>query len=166
VGEWQQQIAPIKTARDQNLMKSSKNPALVLPVILIIINLISCASEFGQVIISKPDEYRHTYEASEKFILNATARVFRDKSMGSSVKIDRENKRVETDYIIQGEWRTRSLAKVNKLNWKEREVVLSVITEKKTETGWEMRRLLDKEQYINLFDTIDLIIYEEMSKVE
>ena len=151
---------------DQNLMKSSKNLAFFLPVILIIINLISCAPEFGQVIIAKPDEYRHTYEAGEKFILKATARVFQDKSMGRNVKIDRENKRVETDYIIQGDWRTRSVAKVNKLNWKETEVVISVITEKKTETGWEMRRLLDKEQYINLFDTIDLIIYEEMSKIE
>ena len=150
----------------QNLMKSSKNLALFLPAILIIINLISCAPEFGQVIISKPDEYRHTYEASEKFILNAIARVFRDKSMGRNIKIDRENKRVESDFIIQGDWRTRSVAQVHKLSWKEREVVLSVITEKKTETGWEMRRLLDKEQYISLFDIIDLAIYEEMSKIE
>jgi hypothetical protein len=147
-------------------MKSSKKLTFFLPAILIFFNLISCATEFGQVMISKPDEYRHTYEAGEKFILKATARVFRDKSMGRNVKIDWENKRVDTDYIIQGDWRTRSIAKVNKLSWKDTEVVLSVITEKKTETGWSMRRLLDKEQYINLFDTIDLIIYEEMSKIE
>jgi hypothetical protein len=41
-----------------------------------------------------------------------------------------------------------------------------VITEKKTDNGWEMRRLLEKEQYASLFDTIELKIYEEMSKIE
>jgi hypothetical protein len=133
---------------------------------VIILNLISCGPKIGQVVISRPDEYRHTYEAREKVILNAIARVFKDKSMGSNVRIDPEKQQVETDYIIQGDWRTRSTAKIKKLNWKESEVVLCVITEKKTEAGWEMRRLLDKDQYINLFDMIDLMIYEEMSKTE
>jgi hypothetical protein len=133
---------------------------------VIILNLISCGPKIGQVVISRPDEYRHTYEAREKVILNAIARVFKDKSMGSNVRIDPEKQQVETDYIIQADWRTRSTAKIRKLNWKESEVVLCVITEKKTEAGWEMRRLLDKDQYINLFDMIDLMIYEEMSKTE
>ena len=152
---------------DQNMRISAKKLFFFLPVILIIIiNLISCGANFGQVIISKPDEYRHTYEASEKVILRATARVFKDKNMGRNVRIDREKNQVETDYFIQGDWRTKSAVKVKKLNWKEREVVLSVTTEKKTQTGWEMRRLLDEEQYVKLFDTIDLAIYEEMSKIE
>lgn len=158
---------PIRISADQNLTKSSKNLLLFLAVISgIIVNLVSCGAELGEIIISKPDEFRHIYEAREKFILQAIAKVFKDKKMGSNVRIDRENNCVETDYIIQGDWRTRGIAKVNKLNWKEREVVLSVITEKKTKTGWEMRRLLDTEQYINLFDKIDLMVYEEMSKVE
>jgi hypothetical protein len=55
---------------------------------------------------------------------------------------------------------------VRRINWKECEVVLSVITEKKTEKGWEMRRLLDKEQYEVFFSTIELKIYEEISKIE
>ena len=150
------------------MRKYSKNNFFFLPAIafIFIFHLISCGPEFGQVIISKPDEYRHTYEANEKIILRAVARVFKEKKMGSNIRIDRENNRVEADFIIQGDWRTKGEVKVKKLNWKEREVVLSVITEKKTETGWEMRRLLDKVQYINLFDTIDLAIYEEMSKVE
>ena len=109
---------------------------------VIILNLISCGPKIGQVVISRPDEYRHTYEAREKVILNAIARVFKDKSMGSNVRIDPEKQQVETDYIIQGDWRTRSTAKIRKLNWKESEVDLCVITEKKTEAGWEMRRLL------------------------
>jgi hypothetical protein len=157
----------IKIFIAQSMKKSSKNHFFFLPVIaIIILNLISCASEFGNVVISKPDEYRHTYEANEKIILKATARVFKDKSMGSNVRIDLINNRVETDYIIQDDWRTKCAVKVKKLNWKEREVVLSVTTEKKTQTGWEMRRLMDKDEYVKLFDTIDLAIYEEMAKIE
>lgn len=149
-----------------NPIKSCQKLFFFLPVISIIVVLISCGAEFGQVVISKPDEYRHTYEASEKVILKATARVLKDKSMGRNIRIDLKNNLVETDYIIQDDWRTKSTMKVRKLNWKEREAVLSVTTEKKTPSGWEMRRLLDEEQYVKLFDTIDLAIYEEMAKVE
>lgn len=152
---------------DRNPMKSAKKIFFFPPLIsIIIITLISCASEFGQVAISRPDEYRHIYEASERIILNATARVFKDKNMGTNVRIDRKNNQVDSDFVTEGNWRTKSAVKVRKLNWKEREVVLAVTTEKKTENGWEMRRLLEKEQYINLFDKIDLAIYEEMSKIE
>ena len=146
--------------------KSFPTRLFFLLVPILVINLVACAPKFGQVVITKPDEYRHVYEAKEKIILNATARVFQEKDMGTNVRIDREKERVETDYIIQGEWRTRSIAQVRKLNWRERELVLSVITEKKTETGWEMRRLLQKEQYMNLFDIIELAIYQEIAKME
>ena len=148
-------------------MKSVIVPLYILSLLsVVMVSLISCAPEIGQVVIVRPDEYRHTYEAREKIIIAAVARVFKEKSMGSNVRIDSEKQVVETDFIIQGDWRTRSRADIRKLNWKESEVVLSVMTEKKTAAGWEMRRLLDAEQYINLFDTIDLAIYEEMSKIE
>ncbi len=135
-------------------------------VIIFIISLISCSAEIGSVVITRPDEYRQTYEAKEAIVLKAIAGVFRDKKMGSNVIIDQEKQTVETDYIVEGDWRTKSRARVKKLNWKESEVVISVIAEKKTNTGWEMRRFLEKEQYIQLFDTIELRIYEEMSKIE
>jgi len=135
-------------------------------IVLTIINLLSCGSEIGQVIISKPDEYRQTFEANEKYVLKAIARVFKDKNMGANVTINKEKHTVETDFISQGDWRIKSSAYVKKLNWKESEVFLSIITEKKTEKGWEMRRLLDKEQYVSLFRLIELKIYEEMSKIE
>jgi len=150
-----------------NILKQSLKKLFFLPLVLIVvINIISCGADLGQVVISKPDEYRHTYEAKERVILNAIARVFRDKKMGSNIRIDREKNQIDTDYVIDGDWRTKSIVKVNKSNWKEREVIISIITEKKTQTGWEMRRLLDKEQYITLFDKIDLAIYEEMSNIE
>jgi hypothetical protein len=137
-----------------------------LVIISTIINLISCGPEIGQVVISRPDEYRHTFEAKEKFAIQAIAGVFRDKNMGINVTINKEKQTVETDFIIQGDWRTRSRAYVRKLNWKESEVFLLVITEKKTEKGWEMRRILNKEQYDDLFEIIELRIYEEMANIE
>lgn len=133
---------------------------------IIIINLISCGAELGQVIISQPDEYRHTYEAKETVILKAIARIFKEKAIGSNVIINQKESTVESDYVIQKEWRTKGSARVKRLNWKECEVMLTIITEKKTETGWEMRRLLDKEQYVIFFNVIDLKIYEEMSRIE
>ena len=129
-------------------------------------NLVSCGAELGSVVITRPDEYRQTYEAKETVVLKAIAGVFRDKKMGNNVTINQEKQTVETDYIVQGDWRTKSMARVRKLNWKESEVFLSVFTEKKTKTGWEMRRFLEKDQYVQLFDTIELRIYEEMAKIE
>lgn len=149
-----------------NLIKFSKKLSFFLSLISTFSILTACGAEFGHQIITKPDEFRHTYEANEKVILNATARILKDKKMGTNVKIDLEKNQVETDYIIQDDWRTKSLVKVKKLNWKEREVILSITTEKKTQTGWEMRRLLEAEQYVKLFDKIDLAIYEEMAKIE
>ena len=120
----------------------------------------------GRTIISKPDEYFHVYEAKETVILQAVANVFKEKHIGTNVTIDRKKLLVDSDYVESGDWRTKAIARVNRLNWKECEVYLSVITEKKTEKGWEMRRLLEKEQYDTFFSVIDLKIYEEMSKIE
>ncbi len=128
--------------------------------------LLACGAQIGQTVISQPDEYVYTYEAKEKFILRAIARVFKEKKMGTNIRIDEEKHSVESDYLILDDWRTKSVAKIKKLNWKENEVTISVTTEKKTASGWEMRRLLEKEQYAKVFDTIDLKIYEEMYKTE
>ena len=149
-----------------DLMKQKRYSFFPLATVIIVITIASCGPKIGQTVIAQPDQYRHIYEANEKVTLKAIAVVFKEKVMGSNVIIDQKNKKVETDYIIQGEWRTKSIATVKKLNWKETEVVLSVITEIKTENGWELRRLLEKDQYNSLFDVIELKIYEEMSKIE
>ena len=144
---------------------------LYLPIRLIIalvfvLNLVSCSAKMGRVVISKPDEYAHIYEAKEIVILKAIAGVFKEKKIGANVTIDQKNHRVDSDYVVSGDWRTKANARVQRLNWKECEVILAVTTEKKTETGWEIRRLLEKEQYYSFFSVIDLKIYEEMSKIE
>jgi hypothetical protein len=143
----------------------NKKYILLLSLILII-NLISCWGGLGRTVILKPDEYSHIYEAKEKVILRAVASVFKEKNIGTHVTIDEKNRLVSSDYQDSGDWRTKSTARVKRLNWKECEVFLSVTTEKKTAKGWEMRRLLQKEQYDTFFSVIDLKIYEEMSKIE
>jgi hypothetical protein len=120
--------------------------------------------EGGQV-ISKPDEFTRVYEASEDIILKALAQVFKEKGFGNAT-INSEKKQVESGYLIQDDWRSKSIARVKKINWKECEVALSVNTEKKTSSGWEMRRLLEKEQYDKLFLAIELQIYQEQYKLK
>ena len=134
--------------------------------LILIIHLISCATEFGTTIISKPDEQTYVYEAKEKIILKAIASVLKEKNIGNNVIIDEKNNRVDSDFVVSDDWRTKTTARVKRLNWKECEVGLIVTTEKKTKKGWEMRRLLGKEQYDSFFSVIDLKIYEEMSKIQ
>ena len=77
--------------------------------------------EGGQV-ISKPDEFTRVYEASEDIILKALAQVFKEKGFGNA-SINSEKKQVESDYLIQDDCRSKSIARVKKINWKECEVV-------------------------------------------
>lgn len=138
----------------------------VLFYIMLITVITSCGPHFGGVVISQPDQYTRVYEAKERVVLRTIARVLNEKKMGRNVTIDEKNHLVASDYVESDGWRTKTNAAVKQLNWKECEVVLAVITEKRTAEGWEMRRLLEKEQYDNLFSLIDLRIYEEMSRVE
>jgi hypothetical protein len=141
-------------------------PIRLMVALVIILNLVNCDTAIGQFVISKPDEYTHVYEAKETVILRAIAGVFKEKNIGSKVTIDQKNHQVDSDYVFSGDWRIKANARVRQLNWKECEVILAVTTEKKTETGWEIRRLLEKEQYYSFFSVIDLKIYEEMSRIE
>ncbi|MFZ3057399.1 MAG: hypothetical protein WA098_11645 [Smithella sp.] len=143
------------------------NKKLIFPFIFVILlNLFSCANQFGTTLISKPDEYTHVYEAKEKFVLRAIAVLLKEKNMGCNVSIDNQKHLVDSDYVISGDWRTKTRANVKQKNWKECEVIFVVTTERKTETGWEVRRLLQKEQYETIFRVIEMRIYEEMSIIE
>jgi hypothetical protein len=136
-------------------------------IVLGIMGLTSCAAvQMGRTVIAEPDEYSHIYEAKEKYILRAIARVFKERDVGKNVRIDEGKNTVETDFIEQAGWKMKSAARVKRLNWKECEVFLTVTTQKKTEKGWETRRLLEKEQYEKIFDAINMRLYEEMYKTE
>ena len=135
---------------------------LILTLIAVCNMVLSSCGEDGEP-IDKPDEFTHVYQANEKYILRAIYQIFKDKDLGKAT-VNEDKHEVTSDYIVQGEWRVRSLARIREVNRKEGEVTLSIITEKKTSTGWEMRRLLGKEQYERFFDAIDTQIYREMSK--
>jgi len=136
----------------------------ILPVIFVVSLFLTSCME-GEQVISKPDEFTRIYEAGENIVIQAIALTFKEKGFGNAT-INPDKNQVESEYIIQGEWRTKSTARVKKINWKECEVALSVNTEKKTKTGWEMRRLLEKRQYDKIFNAIELQIYEQLYKVK
>jgi hypothetical protein len=135
----------------------------ILPVICIITLLHASCMEEG-VVISKPDEFTHIFEASDTIVLKSIVLVYKEKGFGNAT-INPEKNQVESDYTIKDAWRSKTIARVKKINWKESEVTLSVITEKKTAKGWELRRLLEKSQYDSIFNAIDLQIYRELYKV-
>lgn len=144
-----------------------KTPKIIfLYYFFIVIFLFSCGFITETTVIDTPDEYRRTYEAKEEIVLRAIARVFQERQMGLNVTINRKDRTVATDYFTRDNWRTKSFARVKQIDWKETETVISIITEKKTKTGWQMVRLLKKEQYDNVFSEIELRIYEEMAKIE
>jgi len=157
---------PLKFIAVQRASCMVNKKFILLFSVIIIINLISCVPDMGGVVILKPDESSHVYEAKETVILKAVAHVFEEKNIGTHVRIDQTNLRVDSDYWESGDWRTKASARVKRLNWKDCEVTLAVTSKKKTKTGWEMRRLLQKQQYDTFFDVIELKIYEEMSNVE
>lgn len=136
----------------------------ILPIIFIINLFLTSCMEEG-VVISKPDEFSHTFEASDNIVIRSIALVYKEKGLGNAT-INPGKNQVESDYVIKDEWRSKTIARVKKINWKECEVTLSVITEKKAAKGWELRRLLGKEQYDSLFNAIDLEIYRQLYKVK
>jgi hypothetical protein len=136
---------------------------VVLFVFLTAFLLTACTNE--GTVITKPDEYSRAFESNEKIVLKALAQVFKDKGFGTA-SVNSEKKEIESTYLIQNGWRSKTVARVKQINWKETEVKLSVITEKQVESKWEMRRLLKKEQYDSIFDAIELQIYQEMYKTE
>lgn len=145
---------------------NKNNYIILFGLTFFILNIISCYPEFGKTVIQTPDKYKHVIEAKEKPILKAIARVFKEKNIGSNVTINYKENYVDSDYVTTGGWRTKASAYVRKISWKESEIILAVTTEKRTETGWEMRRLLERPQYDNFFNLIDIRVYEEMSQIE
>jgi len=85
--------------------------------------------------------------------------------LGQNVTINRADRVVLSDFVESDGWRTKTVASVKQINWKECELSLSVITEKQQKAGWEMRRLVEKDQYDKIFSAIDTRIYEEMSRL-
>lgn len=143
----------------------SRSRFLAFLTLIVICSLTLCACKDEGERIDKPDEFTHVYEAKEKHILRAISRIIKDKDLGKPI-INEDANEVTSDYVVQEDWRFRSTARVRKISWNEREVTLSIVSEKKTSEGWELRRLLGKEQYEKIFNAIDSQIYREMYKLD
>jgi hypothetical protein len=151
-----------------------KKPYGWILLIALVITLGACANqlgtgtgeEIGKDSIGAPDTFTHVYAAKEIIILRAVARVIKEKQLGRNILVDQINNLVDSDYVISGDWRMKTSARVRRINWKECEVALVVTTEKKTQTGWELQRLLGPDQYLVFFSVIELKVYEEMAKIE
>jgi hypothetical protein len=116
-------------------------------------------------VLPKSEEAIQTFDADEKVVLKAIARVLKDRGFGDS-KVAADRGGLETDYVVQEDWRTRVVATVKKISRAETEVTLSVMTEKKSSSGWEPKQLMGKEQYDKIFREIEMQIYREWYKGE
>jgi hypothetical protein len=130
-------------------------------VLMVFFLLLACIHTPETMVV--PVGNKQTFDADEKIILKAIAQVFKDRGFGEA-KVEQEKGRLETDFVTQGDWRTKAAASLKKLNRKEREVTLSVSTEKQSAGKWQPRDVMGKDQYEKLFYEIDLQIYREWAK--
>jgi hypothetical protein len=132
--------------------------------------LFSCAHTPEDPLSPPVDKSSQVFEASEKIIVRAITQVLKEKGFGEAKaeKVGEDQTRVATDYVLQGDWRTKVEATVKKVSRKEREVTLSVATEQKDSgpSGWKAKKLLGKEQYEKIFNEIEMQIYREWAKGE
>jgi hypothetical protein len=136
---------------------------IFFPILFLSLSFFSCSHT--PEILPEPEKNIRVFDADEKIILKAVTRVLKERGFGEP-KIDTAKNNLETDYVVQGDWRTKVVVDIKKIGRKDREVTLSVITEKKSPTGWQLRKLLGKEQYEKIFNEIEMEIYREWYKAE
>jgi ACT domain-containing protein len=103
------------------------------------------------------------FDVDEKIIVKAITRVLKNRGFGTA-RVEADNSRLETDYVVEGDWRTKVVATIEKIGPKKREVTLSVITERKSSDQWQPKELMMKEQYDRLFGEIEMQIYREIDE--
>ena len=104
-------------------------------------------------------------EFNERILLRAIASTLKERGF-EDPKVDADQGKVETDYFIQENFRTRVEATVKKISRKEGEVTLSVITEQKSSGEWKPMKILGKAQYDKFFEEIEMQAYRELAKGE
>jgi hypothetical protein len=128
--------------------------------------LLSACEEESESPENPPEKHSRVYEFNEKYIIRGIANLLKEKGY-SDPKVDYENGKVETDFIVVGNMRTRVETTVKKIGGREREVTLIVSTERIfKKTGWKRTKILDKQQYDRFFDEIEMQIYRELAKPE
>jgi hypothetical protein len=102
---------------------------------------------------------------NEKIILKAIIGILKERGY-EDPEVDTEKGKVETDYFVEGDYRTRVEATVKKIGRNEAEVTLSVITEQISSSGWKPKNIIDKTQYDKFFDEIEMQSYREIAKTK
>lgn len=100
-------------------------------------------------------------------IFRALSRVLKDRGFGEP-RVEADKGRLETDYLVQGGWRSKAVATIKKISRKEREVTFSIITEQKdsSPSGWKPKKLMGQGQYETFFNELEMQIYREWYKGE
>jgi len=142
----------------------------LLAVIWSALFLFSCAHTPEDPLTQEVDKSTQVFDASEKIIVRAITQVLKERGFGQAKveKVGEDESRLETEYVVQGEWRTKMEATIKKISRKEREVTLLVTTEQKDSgpSGWKEKKLLGKQQYEKIFNEIEMQIYREWGKGE
>ncbi len=109
----------------------------------------------------------YVFEADEKLIFRALSRILMERGFGEP-RIDLDNGRLETDYLFQGEWRTKAVATVKKIGRREREVTFSIVTEQRDSgpSGWRPKKLMGPEQYEAFYHELEMQIYREWDRMK
>jgi hypothetical protein len=116
-------------------------------------------------VLPEPKGISQVFEAGDKVIFKAISQVLKDRGFGEP-RVEADTGRLETEYVVQEDWRTKVVATVKKISRREREVTLTVITEQKDSgpSGWKSKKLMGKEQYATFFNEIEMQIYREWYK--
>jgi len=131
-------------------------------ILLLPLLLAACEEEKDET-NGEPKKHFRVFEFNEKYIIRGITNMLKEKGY-TDPRVDMEKGTVETDYIIQGDFRAKVEATVKKLDRREREVALVITTQKKTKEGWKPAKVLDKAIYDRFFDEMEMQIYREIGK--
>lgn len=116
----------------------------------------------------EPEKNSQVFDASEKIIIRATTQVLKERGFGQAKveKAGEDETRLTTEFVTQGEWRTKVEATIKPISPKENELTLQVITEykKSGSTEWKPKKIMGKDQYEKLLNEVELQIYREWGK--
>jgi hypothetical protein len=160
---FQKKLSPLSERRDQ--IKFAQHSTL-LALVCISLSLFACALPPKDAISPEVDKSTHVFDASDKIVVRAITQVLKDRGFGQAKeeKVGEDQRRLETEYVPQGDWRTKVEATVKKISPKEQEVILSVITEQKESSNWKPKKIMGKDQYEKIFNEIEMQIYREWAK--
>jgi hypothetical protein len=172
---FQKKLSPLSERRDQIKFpqhfkgrgrRSGKYPSSLLVLVCISLSLFACALPPKDALSPEVDKSSHVFDATEKIVVRAITQVLKDRGFGQAKeeKVGEDQRRLETEYVPQGDWRTKVEAMVKKISPKEQEVILSVITEQKESSNWKPKKIMGKDQYEKIFNEIEMQIYREWAK--